>query len=95
MAHYVVCPKPKKKIYPKFSKISGAWVFLCPFATRALNLSLYVFTFYFFTFFTFLFFYCFDNDMWRKPREISQFGKKSAKVCHSVYSSIEQLQVAL
>jgi hypothetical protein len=33
--------------------------------------------------------------MWRKPREISQFGKKSAKIYHSLYSSTEQLQVAL
>ncbi len=31
----------------------------------------------------------------RKPREISQFGKKSAKVYHSLYSSTEELQVAL
>jgi hypothetical protein len=30
-----------------------------------------------------------------KPREISQFGKKSAKVYHCLYSSTEQLQVAL
>jgi ribosomal protein S24E len=31
----------------------------------------------------------------KKPREMSQFGKKSAKVYHSLYSSTEQLQVAL
>jgi hypothetical protein len=31
----------------------------------------------------------------RKPRELSQFGKKSAKVYRSLYSSTEQLQVAL
>jgi hypothetical protein len=31
----------------------------------------------------------------RKPCELSQFGKKSAKVYHSLYSSTEQLQVAL
>ncbi len=31
----------------------------------------------------------------RKPREMSQFCKKSAKVYHSLYSSTEQLQVAL
>jgi hypothetical protein len=31
----------------------------------------------------------------REPREISQFGKKSAKVYHSLFSSTEQLQVAL
>jgi hypothetical protein len=31
----------------------------------------------------------------RKPREMSQFGKKSAKVYHCFYSSTEQLQVAL
>jgi hypothetical protein len=35
------------------------------------------------------------NDMQRKPREMSQFGKKSAKEYHSLYSSTEQLQVAL
>jgi hypothetical protein len=35
------------------------------------------------------------NDVKRKPREMSQFGKKSAKVYHCLYSSIEQLQVAL
>ncbi len=35
------------------------------------------------------------NDIKRKPREIYQFGKKSAKVYHSLYSSTEQLQVAL
>ncbi len=29
------------------------------------------------------------------PREISQFGKKSAKVYHSLFSSSDQLQVAL
>jgi hypothetical protein len=31
----------------------------------------------------------------RKPRKLSQFGKKSAKVYRSLYSSTEQLQVAL
>jgi hypothetical protein len=35
------------------------------------------------------------NDMLRKPHEMSQFGKKSAKVYHCFYSSTEQLQVAL
>ncbi len=30
----------------------------------------------------------------KTPRKC-QFAKKSAKVCHSLYSSIEQLQVAL
>ncbi len=35
------------------------------------------------------------NDIQRKPREISQFGKKSAEVNHCLYSSTEQLQVAL
>ena len=35
------------------------------------------------------------NDVKRKPREMSQFDKKSAKVKHCLYSSIEQLQVAL
>ncbi len=45
MVHYVVCPKPKKIISQIF-KNSGALVFLCPFATRALN-------------FIILFFYCF------------------------------------
>jgi hypothetical protein len=35
------------------------------------------------------------NDIQRKPREIYQSGKKSAKVYHSLYSSTEQLQVAL
>ncbi len=30
-----------------------------------------------------------------KPHEMSQFGKKSAKVYHCLYSSTEQLQVAL
>jgi hypothetical protein len=35
------------------------------------------------------------NNIWKKPREISQFGKKSAKVYHSLYSSTEQLKVAL
>ena len=35
------------------------------------------------------------NDVWRKPREMSQFGNKSAKVYRSLYSSTEQLQVAL
>ncbi len=35
------------------------------------------------------------NDMQRKPCEMSQFGKKSAKVYHCLYSSIKQLQVAL
>jgi hypothetical protein len=48
-----------------------------------------------FLFIILLFFYCFNKDMWRKPPEISQFGKKSAKVYHSLYSSQEQLQVAL
>ncbi len=31
----------------------------------------------------------------RKLREISEFGKKSAKVLHYLYSSTEQLQMAL
>jgi hypothetical protein len=35
------------------------------------------------------------NDVQRKPREISHFGKQSTKVYHSLYSSTEQLQVAL
>ena len=66
-------------------KISGTLVFLCTFATKLPQFYIFIF----------LFFYCFNNDMWRKPREISQFGKKSAKVYHSLYSSTEQLQVAL
>jgi hypothetical protein len=35
------------------------------------------------------------NDVQRKPCENSSLGKKSAKVFHYLYSSIEQLQVAL
>jgi hypothetical protein len=35
------------------------------------------------------------TDIKQKPREMSQFGKKSAKVYHSLYSSSEQPQVAL
>ena len=70
-----------------FCIFSGALVLLCPFATRALNFITLCFIYFLF--------YCFNNDMWRKPREISQFGKKSAKVYHSLYSSTEQLQVAL
>jgi hypothetical protein len=35
------------------------------------------------------------NNKKRKPLEMFQFGKKSAKVNHSLYSSTEQLQVAL
>ncbi len=35
------------------------------------------------------------NNIYKKPREMSQFGKKSAKVYHCLYSSTEQLQVAL
>ncbi len=38
---------------------------------------------------------CDINYMSRKPREMSQFCKKSAKLYHCLYSSIEQLQVAL
>jgi hypothetical protein len=87
MAHYEVCPN-QKKIMSLIFKISGALVFLCPFATKCP-------LFYHFMFLFFYIFYCFNNDMWRKPREISQFGKKSAKVYHSLYSSKEQLQVAL
>jgi hypothetical protein len=34
------------------------------------------------------------NDLQRKPREIPVW-QKSAKECHSLYSSTEQLQVAL
>ncbi len=34
-------------------------------------------------------------DTSRKPREMSQLGKKSAKVFHCLYSSTEQLQMAL
>jgi hypothetical protein len=36
-----------------------------------------------------------SKNIQKKPREIFQFGKKSAKVYHCFYSSIEQLQVAL
>ncbi len=32
---------------------------------------------------------------WFKPGEISQFGKKSAKVYHCLYSSTEELQMAM
>jgi hypothetical protein len=35
------------------------------------------------------------NDIKGKPREIFQFGKKSAKVYRSLYSYTEELQVAL
>jgi hypothetical protein len=35
------------------------------------------------------------SSLYRKPREIFQFGKKTAKVYHCLYSFIEQLQVAL
>ncbi len=38
----------QKKYYPKFSKISGALVFLCPFATRALNFITLCFNFLYF-----------------------------------------------
>ncbi len=34
------------------------------------------------------------NDLEKTPRKF-QFGKKSAKVYHSLYGSTEQLQVAL
>ncbi len=50
MAYYVVCPKPKKIISQIF-KISGALVFLCPFATRALNFITSCFYFFIFLFF--------------------------------------------
>jgi hypothetical protein len=33
--------------------------------------------------------------IYRKPREMSQFGKKSAKVYYSFYRSTDQLQMAL
>ena len=89
MAHYVVCPN-QKNIMSLIFKISGALVFLCPFVTNCPQF--YHFMFLFFYFFIVL---TFNNDTCRKPREISQFGKKSAKVYHSLYSTTEQLQVAL
>ncbi len=41
-----------------------------------------------------VFFLHINSDMKRKPREISQFGKKSTKLYHSLYSLKEQLHVA-
>jgi hypothetical protein len=35
------------------------------------------------------------NEILRKPREYPSLAKKSAKVYHSLYSSAEQLKVAL
>ena len=92
-----LCSLPKtKKIMSLIFKIRGALVFLCPFATRG-----YCKPFqeprnrfqppahrsfadpY--------------GDIWyveKTPRKF-QFGKKSAKGYHSLYSSTEQLQVAL
>ncbi len=35
------------------------------------------------------------NDIQRKPRELSQYGKKSANVYHCLFCSTEQLQMAL
>jgi hypothetical protein len=86
MAHYVVCPKPKKNNVPNFQsqRCIGIFMSLCDQVPSILSLCFYFF----------IFFYCFNNDMCRKPREISQFGKKSAKVYHSLNSSTEQLQVA-
>ncbi len=87
MAHYVVCPKPKKIISQIFKnqRCIGIFMSLCDQSPPFLLLSVFIY----------FFIYCFNNDMWRKPREISQFGKKCAKVYHSLYSSTEQLQVAL
>jgi hypothetical protein len=46
------------------------------------------------TFLTPKLFYCFNKDMWRKPREISQIVKKSAKVYHrATAGSTENLHV--
>ncbi len=87
MAHYVVCPKPKKNNIPNFQNQRCIGIFM----------SLYFFLRSNF----FEFAYCYINsrtflcDYCRKPREISQFDKKSAKVYPSLYSSTEQLQVAL
>ncbi len=80
-------PKTKKNNIPNFQKSAVHWYFYVPLRPEPSILSFYVFIF--------LFFYCFNKDMWRKPREISQIIKKSAKVYHSWYSSSEQLQVAL
>ena len=80
-------PKTKKNNIPNFKKSAVHWYFYVPLRPEPSNLSLYVLIF--------LFFYCFNKDMWRKPHEISRIVKKSAKVYHSLYSSSEQLQVAL
>jgi hypothetical protein len=78
----------QKNNIPNFQKSAVHWYFYVPLRPEPSILSFYVFI-------LFYFFYCFNKDMWRKPREISQFGKKSAKVYHSLYSSSEQLQVVL
>ena len=89
-----LCSLPKnKKIISQILKNQrciGIFMSLCDQSPQ-----FYHFIFLYFYFFIFLLFYCFNKDMWRKPREISQFGKKSAKLYHSLYSSSEQLQVAL
>ena len=82
-------PKTKKNNIPNFQKSAVHWYFYVPLRPEPSILSLSGFIFLFF------YFYCFNKDMWRKPREISQIVKKSAKVHHSLYSSSEQLQVAL
>jgi hypothetical protein len=86
MTHLVIFKGWFHKIAPHLQHryINSYYVPLWPIALNFITLCFYV-----------LFFYCFNNDMCRKPREISQFGKKSAKVYHSLYNSTEQLQVAL
>ncbi len=68
-------PKTKKIISQILKKSAVRWYFYVPLRPEPSILSYYVFIF--------LFFYCFNKDIWRKPRKISQIVKKSAKVYHS------------
>ncbi len=84
MAHKVICPKTKNNL-PNFQnqRCIGIFISLCDQLPSIL--SLYSF---FLHFFIVLIMICREN-----PAK-SQFGKKSAKVYHSLYSSTEQLQLS-
>jgi hypothetical protein len=89
MAHKVIVPK--EKIMSQSFLNSGTLVILCLFATMGPQ---------FYSFLTMekynvLLLLPVNNTYIEKTPRKFEFGKKSAEVYHCLYSSIEQLQVAL
>jgi hypothetical protein len=92
MAHYVVCPKPKKNNVPNFQKSAVHWYFYVPLRPEPIFVNVYGVQESIPKNFTLTFNFNVNRG---NPAKDPRMAKKSAKVYHSLYCSIDQLQVAL